>query len=213
MHVNPSSFPQIERKSSFPPHSPFVNTMIFEIENSGAAVAAPPAPATKQAFKSRKIHIHPPPPSSASLNKGNRPLHRHTRSASTDSFPSGRFAELAGGTTAECASICCCCPYTLVNLVYLTVYKVPAGLCRRALRRKRMKELIKKGLLPVRAKRCRCVFDDSDILIHPSTGLHDLLDVRSDSEAEEEEEAIEKLEKEMWENFYSTGFWRSPSQK
>lgn len=32
-------------------------------------------------------------------------------------------------------------------------------------------------------------------------------------EAVKKEEAMLRLEKEMWETFYGTGFWRSPSQR
>lgn len=32
-------------------------------------------------------------------------------------------------------------------------------------------------------------------------------------EKDEEIDAMVKLEKEMWETFYGTGFWRSPSQR
>lgn len=225
MQRKPKTFIKIETKSTFhdPSESPFINTMFFEIDKNGTAVAATPEKA--RPFISRQIFIHPQSPiplsspsSSASLNK-RRPLlqrgHRH--SVSSNSYCSGRFAELAGGTAAECAAVCCCCPCGLANLLYLTIYKVPAGLCRRALRKKRRKQLIKKGLLPPIAERCRCGCDDTELQIHPATGFHDCGDLlKSDEESssdDEEEEEMLKLEKEMWETFYGTGFWRSPSQR
>lgn len=180
----------------------------------------------KQSLIGGQIFIHRPQPlqskssSSTSLNNRRPLLQRHSNSASSNSSScSGRFAELAGGTTAECAAVCCCCPCALVNLLYLTIYKVPTGLWRRALRRKRRKQLIKKGLLPPRTKRCRCGCDETVIEIHPSASAHELMALKSDSEesssseGEEEAAAMVKLEKEMWETFYSTGFWRSPSQR
>ncbi|KAJ9184602.1 hypothetical protein P3X46_004314 [Hevea brasiliensis] len=194
--------------------------MFFELDSSSTSVAAPTTSTMpkNQTLIARQIFIHPTPslpsPSSfSSLDKGRPLLQRHVRSNSTNSCHSGRFAELAGGTTAECAAICCCCPCVLVNLLYLTICKVPAGLCRRALRRKRRNQLIKQGLLPARTNRRHCGFDDTDILIHQSPSMHELVEFRSDSEASDEEEEMMKLEKEMWETFYNTGFWRSPSQK
>lgn len=109
-------------------------------------------------------------------------------------------AEVAGGTAAECAAVCCCCPCGLVNLLVLVVYKLPAGLCRKALRRKRRRRLIKKGLLP--PHQCGC--DESELQIQSISGHG----VESDSDRD-----IIELEKEMWDKFYSAGFWRSSSRR
>ena len=57
------------------------------------------------------------------------------------SLASCQIAEVAGGTAAECAAVCCCCPCGLMNLLYLAIYKVPSTLCRRALRRNHRKKL------------------------------------------------------------------------
>ncbi|KAJ4840083.1 hypothetical protein Tsubulata_009895 [Turnera subulata] len=165
--------------------------------------------------------IQPSP--SGSHNK-RQPLLRHNHSdASSYSYSSSctSFGEVAGGATAECAAICCCCPCGLANFLFLTIYKVPAGLCRRALRRKRRKQLIKKGLLQP-TPRCRCGCDDTGIQIHP-IGHFDRSDGEEEDTDEEEEEdhpdkvkareEMLRLEQEMWETFYGTGFWRSPSQR
>ncbi|KAI3443348.1 hypothetical protein Pfo_000013 [Paulownia fortunei] len=117
-----------------------------------------------------------------------------------------RLAEVAGGTTAECAAVCCCCPCGLVNLLVLAVYKVPAGLCRKALRRKRHLRLMKKGLLPPR--KCGC--DEKEVQVHPVTSP--LAMVNAMESVSDNKEVIE-LEKEMWDKFYGAGFWRSPSQR
>ncbi|XP_066366046.1 uncharacterized protein [Miscanthus floridulus] len=42
--------------------------------------------------------------------------------------------EVAGRATAECAAVCCCFPFAVVELVVLAAVGVPAALCRRALR-------------------------------------------------------------------------------
>ncbi|KAF9680776.1 hypothetical protein SADUNF_Sadunf06G0156700 [Salix dunnii] len=150
-------------------------------------------------------------PSSQSLIKS-RPLIGHANSSSS-SFCSGRLGELAGGTTAECAAICCCCPCGLVNLLVLTMYKVPVGIFRRAFRRKRRKKLIKKGLLPPQTKSCSCVYDDTELQIHPMACVEDSSREFDEEAGLKEEETMVKLEKEMWETFYGAGFWRSPSQR
>jgi len=88
--------------------------------------------------------------------------------------------------------------------------------------------LIKKGLLPPKAKRCVCGCDETEIQIHPAAGILESaaaggVDIKFDEDESEEDDgeeeddddddAMVKLEKEMWETFYSTGFWRSPSQR
>lgn len=129
---------------------------------------------------------------------------------------SRRFAEVAGGTTAECAAICCCCPCGIMNFLVLAVYKLPAGLCRKALKNKRIKRLKKKGMLTQR-RRCTCGCDETEIQIHPvavdgwpGNTSGGAADDKSESLTEKESQ---ELEEEMWGRFYSTGFWRSPSQK
>lgn len=157
-------------------------------------------------FMSHKMLINPSP--SPSLSK-RQPLLRHNSYSSSSCTG---FAEVAGGTTAECAAVCCCCPCGLVNFLFLTIYKVPAGLCRRALRNKRRKQLMKQGLIPSRTRRCKCGCDDTEIQIHPMSCC-DKTDEDEDPEKEKAMEKMMKLEKEMWETFYGTGFWRSPSQR
>ncbi|XVE96234.1 hypothetical protein REPUB_Repub02eG0204400 [Reevesia pubescens] len=131
-----------------------------------------------------------------------------TRSSSRNS---AQFGEFCGGTTAECAAICCCCPFGIANLLVLAFYKIPAGLCRRALRRKRRRKLQKKELLQPWNHRGHYGCDDSELQIHPVVCLENFyLEMEGSEEAEK---AVMELEKEMWQRFYGTGFWRSPSQR
>lgn len=133
------------------------------------------------------------------------------RSKSSTTASSVSFAEVAGGTAAECAAIWCCCPCGIVNLIVLVVYKVPAGLCRRALKRKRRQRLIKRGLLSAKGLRLSSrIKEREEEQFHPIS-LGDLLEVNKP--AQEVEMEVARLEKEMWEQFYGTGFWRSPSQR
>ncbi|XP_022748142.1 uncharacterized protein LOC111297787 [Durio zibethinus] len=139
-------------------------------------------------------------PSSSSVDD----FRSSTRSSSRNS---AKFGEFCGGTTAECAAICCCCPCGIANLLVLAIFKVPAGLCRRALHHKRRRNLQKKGLL----QRGHCECHDTDLHIHPVVCLEDFFLDKETSE--EDEKAVLELEKEMWQRFYGTGFWRSPSQR
>ncbi|XP_023767970.1 uncharacterized protein LOC111916539 [Lactuca sativa] len=132
-----------------------------------------------------------------------------------------RFAEVAGGTTAECAAVCCCCPFAFMNLLVLAVYGVPAGLFRKALRKKRRRRLLKKGLLVqgVDVDGDRSSSDAGELLIHHSIS-YNVTELLIDSPEERfmmkpmvfDSEVIE-LENEMWDKFYGTGFWRSISQR
>ncbi|KAD5961583.1 hypothetical protein R6Q59_014753 [Mikania micrantha] len=132
---------------------------------------------------------------------------------SSSSRGSHRLAEVAGGTTAECAAVICCFPCTVVNILLLAVYRVPAGLFRKVLKKKRKRRLLKKGLLIQSAgdggdaNRIghRISFDRTEFSIWPT----EWLTVKSMAG---DEEFIE-LENEMWEKFYGTGFWRSLSQR
>ncbi|KAL7612449.1 uncharacterized protein LOC111899805 [Lactuca sativa] len=119
-----------------------------------------------------------------------------------------RLAEVAGGTTAECAAVVCCFPCTVVNFLVLAVYKVPAGLCRKALRKKRRRRLKKKGVLIQTSHGVDGIsIDGTEFSLH--TAAADRLVVKS---MDSDEDLIE-LENEMWETFYGTGFWRSLSQR
>ncbi|XP_026381658.1 uncharacterized protein LOC113276290 [Papaver somniferum] len=163
---------------------------------------------------------------SSSLTPGGVSLRRNLQSSSTTGG-SKRFAEVAGGTAAECAAICCCCPCGIMNLLVLAVYKLPAGLCRKALKNKRIKRLKKNGIFQQQQqkKRCRCGCDEPDIQIHPLGVVSDewgdedndtsgeLISNKSGTIMLSAGKEIQDLEIEMWDKFYSTGFWRSSSQR
>ncbi|KAK3204166.1 hypothetical protein Dsin_018212 [Dipteronia sinensis] len=48
-----------------------------------------------------------------------------------------KFGKVACGTAMKCSAVCCCCLFTMMNLLVLAVYKVHAGLCKKAWRRQR----------------------------------------------------------------------------
>ncbi|KAL1821193.1 hypothetical protein ACET3Z_016062 [Daucus carota] len=121
-----------------------------------------------------------------------------------------RFNEVAGGTTAEIAAIACCAPFSIADLLVLAVYKVPTGLCRKALREKRQRRLMRKGslLVPLRGHDHTCDCGHCyDMDAEFQTGDPVIM-----AEAMENDGDMKQLEKEMWEQFYGTGFWRSHSR-
>ncbi|XP_019153619.1 PREDICTED: uncharacterized protein LOC109150167 [Ipomoea nil] len=140
-----------------------------------------------------------------SPGSGREPLLNPARDSSSgpEAVRKARFAEVAGGTTADIAAVCCCCPCGLVNLVVLAVYKLPAGICRKAIRSKRRRKMMKNGMWPVR--HCSC--PDSELQIHPISSPSAV------AAALESDNEVVELEKEMWDRFYGAGFWRSPSQR
>jgi len=122
---------------------------------------------------------------------------------------------MAGGAAAECTAVCCCCPCAVLNFIVLAVYRVPAGLFRKALHRRR-RRLMKNGV---------SVKKNDVVLLQPqgSSSVDGNSDFRVDSLSleerfEKDRSADEKseevtLEKEMWARFAGTGFWRSDSQR
>ncbi|XP_077242993.1 uncharacterized protein LOC143883543 [Tasmannia lanceolata] len=113
-----------------------------------------------------------------------------------------RLAEIAGGTAADCAAICCCCPCGLVNLLVLAVVKLPAGLCRRALKKKSRKNQRSKSKIGLLTRKNS---DDTEIQIHP---------VSADTLRPGTSPALSDMELEMWaQQVYGTGFWRNPSER
>lgn len=123
-----------------------------------------------------------------------------------------RFAEIAGGTTAECVAICCCCPCSVFSILVLLALRLPAGLCRRALR---------KRILLRRAKKRAA-------LVGAGSGGSAQIGAAAAAEGEPDDFAAMKLvmlvrnewpelspeadvrELEVWSEFSGGGFWRSP---
>ncbi|WOH06251.1 hypothetical protein DCAR_0625674 [Daucus carota subsp. sativus] len=128
-------------------------------------------------------------------------------SKSSDQNNSLSFAEAAGVTTAGCAAVCCCLPVGAVAIIFLMVYKVPARLCRRALRMKRRRRLLKRAVSWHGGRSCECGFFDE---VHTMSCGSDQEWYGSPVEMDKE---VMELEKEMWDKFYGTGFWRSLSQR
>ncbi|XP_010248087.1 PREDICTED: uncharacterized protein LOC104612373 [Nelumbo nucifera] len=113
-----------------------------------------------------------------------------------------RFSELAGETAAECMAVCCCFPCGVVDMLVLAVYRVPAGLCRKAMKKRSQQR--KKGSPLSQQQVFPYGCDEAEFEIHIVSQME--LD-----EIAKTKEVIE-LDKEMWDRFYETGFWRSLSR-
>ncbi|XP_010464901.1 PREDICTED: uncharacterized protein LOC104745388 [Camelina sativa] len=184
---------------------------------------------------SRQTKPSDTPSSSPSRSHRRQPLLQRSLSSPSPRATCGGStpAEFCGGTTASCAAVWCCCPCGLVNLLVLAIYKVPKGICRRAIRNRRRKQLVKNGILPPLPTDERRVFQNSEFAIHPLDSEDvsedddddNFLDLKyigkpisagfttEEEETDEDDEAVVALEKEMWNRFYGAGFWRSPSQR
>ncbi|ESW21992.1 hypothetical protein PHAVU_005G117300 [Phaseolus vulgaris] len=117
----------------------------------------------------------------------------------------GRAGEVAGNATAACAAVCCCVPCSVMDVVVLAAYKVPAGLVRKAMHKRKRRLLQKKN------KKTEALLDHGPADVsgpRPCAEEHLSKDV-----AEDKSEATTKLEEEMWAQFNGTGFWRSDSQR
>ncbi|KAJ0966347.1 hypothetical protein J5N97_027485 [Dioscorea zingiberensis] len=121
-----------------------------------------------------------------------------------------RCAEVAGGTAAECAAVCCCCPCGLVDLLVFAVVRLPCGLCRRAVRKRRRSRAA--AALGIGKKKPGVLIpgkgggDEVEVVVIARPATEGTVEGAAASEMTE-------MEKEMWMKFYSSGFWRSPSQR
>lgn len=124
-----------------------------------------------------------------------------------------RVGEVAGNATAECAAVCCCMPCAVMDVVVLAAYKVPAGLVKKAMHKR------KRQLLSQKKKKNDTLLDHGPTTsfddLHYGLGLGPVSTLEEHLAKEEAEEQIEasKLEEEMWAQFNGTGFWRSVSQR
>ncbi|KMT16224.1 hypothetical protein BVRB_3g053820 [Beta vulgaris subsp. vulgaris] len=132
---------------------------------------------------------------------------------------STRLAEVAGGVTADCATVWCCFPYTAANLLTLVIYKVPTRICRKALKRHKKREMMKKGLLPLNSgitlsttvRHQNNVEGDIPEFQRAIKVVHEGAEVTFVIGGSKMDEELMELDKEMIRKF--TGFWRSYSER
>ncbi|KAK4741934.1 hypothetical protein SAY87_025522 [Trapa incisa] len=127
----------------------------------------------------------------------------------------GRLSENAGRAVADCAGICCCIPCTVMKILVLAVYKVPAKLCCKVLKRKQRRHVVsKKRVAPP------CPRPGVGVVVVGSSGGEGNLAENSVADLMKNGDVIggndaadEDLEREMWDRFRDAGFWRSPSMR
>nr|GMD21388.1 uncharacterized protein LOC109191620 [Ipomoea batatas] len=117
--------------------------------------------------------------------------------------------EFAGGTAAECAMVCCCCPCAVLDFLVLAFYRVPVGLCRKAWRRRKQKRLVKKR---------RKMEEGGAATVPATTGSPTQpqpaapIGEGEGSRRPKTSNSID-FDREMWRRFNGHGFWRSPSER
>ncbi|TYI80383.1 hypothetical protein E1A91_D05G083800v1 [Gossypium mustelinum] len=107
-----------------------------------------------------------------------------------------KCGEVMGVTAAECTAVCCCCPCSIIELLVLAFYKIPARLCKKVLRWK---------------KRESTRFELEAELDH-MMGKGEPCDCGVDNHDDSCARAVD-FEQKMWDRFRGAGFWRSPSQR
>lgn len=123
----------------------------------------------------------------------------------------GRFVEVAGGTTAECAAVCCC-PCALVHLAVLALVKLPAGLCKKAL--KKMKRKPQRRSKQAQGKGSFREETDFELESSVSSSQSDMLRARKGNGLVIDHACISN--EEFWEEVTGkryVGFWRNHSLK
>ncbi|KAJ9554855.1 hypothetical protein OSB04_009469 [Centaurea solstitialis] len=115
--------------------------------------------------------------------------------------------EVVGGTTAEMAAVCCCFPCSVVDLMILTMYKVPTGLYRNVMRRRHQQQ--QPSLTMKRSDSVSSMesIEDTQLAMHPAV----IAAMERFMRPPEVDKDFMELENEMWAKFHDGGFWRSPS--
>ncbi|XP_076953764.1 uncharacterized protein LOC143627946 [Bidens hawaiensis] len=109
-----------------------------------------------------------------------------------------RVGEVVGGAMAEVAAVCCCVPCAVVDFMVLTMYKVPAGLCRNAMRKRRRRRLMMR-------------YNGGGRSVDEELGALTSATVETFMAPAPADKDVVAFENEMWDKFSETGFWRSPS--
>ncbi|KAG0548365.1 hypothetical protein BDA96_01G160700 [Sorghum bicolor] len=120
-------------------------------------------------------------------------------------------SEVAGGTAAGCAAVCCCFPCVMVEVVVLATVRAPAALCRKAARVRKAGRR-RSASAGQATEIYELLVDDAAVVEVDATGAADAAVALPVVKPALELEDTGELEKEVWARFYGTGFWRSPSQ-
>uniref|UniRef100_A0A7N0TA51 Pollen preferential protein n=1 Tax=Kalanchoe fedtschenkoi TaxID=63787 RepID=A0A7N0TA51_KALFE len=139
--------------------------------------------------------------------------HRQHLLLSTPGSNKLTVGEVAGETAAECAAVCCC-PCGVLSLLILAIFRYPVNTYRRLLRKRKLQRLLKKRrdalVAPGQQRGRRCSYRCSGRETPHAQWMKEEEEEAADSTREKE---VMELEKEMWDQFCNTGFWRSNSQR
>ncbi|XP_022872264.1 uncharacterized protein LOC111391301 [Olea europaea var. sylvestris] len=127
----------------------------------------------------------------------------------------GRRGSRVGETAGGCAALCCCCPCAMMHLLFLAIYRLPTGLCKKAWREKKRKRLLKKKRKNFSLEEKENQRNRSHMNMFGFDSDYDDDEPKSDGEYHRnsgKNDAVD-WDKEMWEQFYEAGFWRSASQR
>ncbi|GMI97316.1 hypothetical protein like AT2G27180 [Hibiscus trionum] len=108
------------------------------------------------------------------------------------------YGGMVGGSAAECTAVACCVPLTVMDMLFLGLYKVPAGLCKKACTRKK-RHHDNHGFHPTPP---------------PMEDLHIELDrmMKGNQSGDTDNEDDGFREERLLSRFPGTGFWREPSE-
>ncbi|KAI4322502.1 hypothetical protein L6164_022191 [Bauhinia variegata] len=118
--------------------------------------------------------------------------------------------EVAGGATAECVAVCCCFPCAVMDMVVLAVYKVPAGLCKKAIHKSNRQRSLKNNENSSNTVLLQRARNPSDEIVKTTLEEH-LSKADMPKKGDEATEQCD-MEKELHAQFNGTGFWRGPSR-
>jgi len=168
--------------------------------------SASPSPAAAAAAMEEERRLRRSPPVEARRERERRRAREQPR-----------CGEVAGGTAAECAAVCCCFPCAVVELVVLAAVRVPAALCRRALRARARRRRASRAAAAKKKEMAGLLASDAASSLTAAAAKDsngDALDFcywPAGAAAARRDELAE-AEAAVWASFQGAGFWRSPSQ-
>lgn len=104
-----------------------------------------------------------------------------------------------GEAAGDCAAVWCCCPCAMMHLIVLAVYRVPTGIWRKKERNRLLKKKRKQS-------------DEAEKERRRNNQPEEETDGEEDG-AVAESNVVSAWEKEMMDQFYGAGFWRSESRR
>lgn len=129
-------------------------------------------------------------------------------------------AETAGQATADCAAVCCCCSFGLINLFYLCFIKLPTGLLLHSARK--IKRRARQCCKCPATTSCSCSskMRNSALLYSFEEENDPCFEGGDQAQAEfvwvfnpEPTKDVVEFKEQMWSHFNNSGFGRSLSRR